>query len=109
MKDPQTPKLDDPDSERARRRHVECLLELQAATFVRGRIVQGVVLANGVETPISHGLGRAPAWVCPGAPRGATSAGRIDEVASASTDRTQTVVLKASGWTTTITVDVAFA
>ncbi len=122
MKDPLTPKLADVDAERARRRIVECIVELQSATFVRGRIVANVSLAAGVATadslltifrslatPIAHKLGRAPVWVSPSAPRGPVSAGFIEEVLSGSNDRAETIILKATGYGATITVDVGVA
>jgi hypothetical protein len=93
------------DAERVRRNHAEAIAELQASPLWRVRIVE-VTLADGVETTVAHGLGRAPRmlWISP--PRGATSTGRIDEIRGG-TRRADVVVLKATGWGATITVDVA--
>lgn len=96
-------KLDDEKSERVRRTHEAAILELQ--TDVKRTIIAGVDLANGVATTIVHRLGRVPALVSISVPRGAVSAGYVVET-HAGVDRKQALVLTASGYGATITVDV---
>lgn len=105
MKAPITPRLDG-DAERVRREHEQAIRALQDLPGTATRIINDVGLTDGVETPIAHGLGRVPRMVTPSPPRGPSSTGRIEEVRSSSHDRTKFVVLKASGWGATITVDV---
>ena len=107
MKDPRTPRLDDENAERARRRIAEAILELQATPAASERIIADVSLVDTVATPVPHGLGRAPVFVHVSTPRGATSAGRIDEIRSDSVDRSMVITLTATGWGATITVDVS--
>ena len=98
-------RLDNPQLARVVENIQRRIDELQRQPAVKARIIE-VTLVNATATPIAHGLGRAPVMVIPSAPRGATSAGRIDEVRSDSTDRTKTVVLKATGYGATITLDL---
>lgn len=110
MKNPETPALPDGDAERARKQHVICIRELQEAPFVKAQVVENQKLADGVSTTIAHKLGRVPKWVCPSAPRGATTAGVIIDMSRESgIDRTKYVALKATGYGATITIDVAVA
>jgi hypothetical protein len=98
-------KLDDEKSERLRRNTQEALAELQRTRAARAAIVRDVSLADGVATLVAHGLGVA-AFATHSPPRGAASSGRIEEVRDGTQDRTKYVVLKATGWGATITVDV---
>jgi hypothetical protein len=100
-----TIKLDDEKAERVRRNTQEALAELQRTPAARAGIVRDVTLADGIATPVPHGLGR-PAFATPSPPRGAVSTGRIEEVRDGTHDRTKYVVLKATGWGATITLDV---
>lgn len=93
------------DFERIRRQVHEAIGELQAHRSMSARILKDIELADGVPTPIPHGLGRR-AFAIPSPPRGAVSTGRIEEVRDGSFDPTQYVVLMAAGWGATITVDV---
>jgi hypothetical protein len=95
----------DPELDRVLRELHERVAALAAEP--RPHVVTDVELADGVETPIAHGLGRAPTWACPSAPRGASTSGRIEEVRSDEYDRDDVVVLVATGWGATITVDLA--
>lgn len=107
--------LDDPTAERVRRSHADAIRELQAAPAVLA--LGDVVLANAVDVVVPHRLGREPEQIIVGPPRDATSAsalaagpgstGRIVEVRSGSYDLTQVVVLKATGWGTTVTAKVS--
>lgn len=94
------------DLERIRRNLVDVIREEQAR---RPKFIYDVELADGVNTPIAHKLGR-PAFVTPAPVRGASSSGRIEEVRDTDVTRiyprSQFVVLKATGWGATITVDV---
>lgn len=99
-------KLDDPKLETVRRNQNEAIGELQKLPFANSRIIANVILADGVETPIAHQLGRLPLFVFPSIPRGALSAGRIDEIRNGTVDRSKLLKLKASGYGAIITVDL---
>lgn len=97
--------LDDQDIERVRQMQHNAIRELQRkAEDVE--ITEGVLLADGEETIVPHGLGRAPRFVTVSVPRGAAAAGYVNEVRSDSHDRTKYVVLQADDYGATITVDV---
>ncbi len=97
--------LDDEKSERANRNHEGRIDELQGLPLVNARIVT-VQLADGVATPIAHGLGRTPLWVAVSVPRGALSAGFLVETREG-VDRSKFAMLTASGYGATITIDLA--
>lgn len=98
--------LDIPTAERVRRDHHEAIRELQDSPLASARVIQGVELESGAETPVAHGLGRRPRIVLVSPPRDPSSTGRIEEIRSSDHDRTSVVALKASGWGATITVDL---
>ena len=102
---PVSAKLADQDAERVRRSHEAAILELQKAS-ASSVIIPDVQLEDGIERPIPHRLGRVPKFVRESCPRNASSTGRVEEVRSGSYDRAQVVVLMATGWGATITVDV---
>ena len=91
--------------ERIRRQFFEAITELQALRSSTARILSDKQLADGVATPIAHGLGRR-VFVTLSPPRGATATGRIVEVRDGSYKADEFVVLKATGWGATITVDL---
>lgn len=106
MRSPASPQVSSfAAAESARRVHEECIRELQTTG---PRVIADVELADGVERPIAHKLGRKPTFVTTSPPRGGTASGRIEEIRSGSHDRAQVTVLKAVGHGTTITVDVMF-
>lgn len=110
MKNPETPALPDAGAERARKQFVICVRELQELPFAKGAILQDKKLVNDVVTTIAHGLGRAPVWIAPSAPRGATTAGVIIDLSrEGDVDRTKHIRLKATGFGATITVDIGVA
>jgi hypothetical protein len=92
--------------ERVRSNFVEVIRELQASLFVGGRLLKDVSLGDGVETPIAHGLGRAPQIVLTSPVRDPRLVGMIEELRSTGHDRSRFIVLKASGYDQAITVDV---
>lgn len=96
--------LADADADRVRRNHAEAITELQATPAAGARVLRGVELADGIDTPVAHGLPRAPSFVTCSVPRGAIAAGYLEEVRSG-TDR-RAVVLRATGYGATVTVDV---
>lgn len=98
-------KLEQDDAERVRRSHHDAIVDLQDAPGYGARVIAGVELADGVERAVSHKLGRAPIFVRESCPRGAVTTGRVEEIRTTS-DRSLIVVLKATGWGGTITVDV---
>lgn len=91
--------------ERVRRNTHEAIAEMQRVPAMRARTIRGVVLEDGVATPIAHGLG-VPAFVTHTPPRGPVTAGWIEEIRDGSYDLGRFVVLKASGYGATVTVDV---
>lgn len=107
LRAPITGRLLDVDAERVRREHEAKILELQRLPAARMATVPDVRLVDAVATPIAHGLGHVPVWVAPSPPRGAASTGRIEEIRDGTHDRSQIVVLKATGWGATITIDLA--
>lgn len=92
--------------ERIRRNIVEVLAEVRKLPFVTAKVAKAdVTLPDGIPVAIAHGLGRkAYVWTSP--PRNAVSSGRIEEVRDGSHDPAKFVVLKATGWGASITVDV---
>lgn len=93
--------------ERIRRNLVDVARELQGQRVLRV-VKEDLVLADGVATPIAHGLGRR-AFVLLSPVRGATATGRIEEIRDGSHDSTKFAVLKATGFGGPVTVDVGFA
>jgi hypothetical protein len=96
-------KLDDDDTERVRRSHSEAIKDLQRSL---PRVIPNIALVDGKATTVAHGLGRAPRAVIQSIARGSVSAGFITETRPSGTDRSKTIVLQASGYGATITVDV---
>lgn len=94
------------DAEQVRRSHHDAILELQGSPLAGGKVVQGVQLVDGKATTVSHWLGRAPKWVGVSVPRGAVSAGFITETRGTGRDANRVVILTASGFGATVTVDV---
>jgi hypothetical protein len=105
---PEPLELEDERSERVRRSHAAAIVELQGLPCATQRVVSNVQLANNVPKVVNHKLGRSPSFVSTSVPRGATSAGFIVEVRGGNIDPTKSVVLTASGFGATITVDVSF-
>ena len=113
---PVTTRLSDPDAESVRRNHESRIQELVNLPASSMTIVRNVVLpagSPGAAVPVAHGLGRAPRWVGPSAPRNVGTIGVIVDLGSVDLagnpiDRTQVVMLVGSGYGTAITVDVVF-
>jgi hypothetical protein len=106
LRAPNTPALPDPLAERVRRNHDECIRELQQLPSATLHVVKNVSLVDGVETTVAHKLGRLPDFVQVSVPRGATTNGSVDEIRDGTHDRAKVIVLLASGYTTTVLVDV---
>jgi len=105
------PRLDDRKVDDVTRDHAAKINELAKQPFVGAKVIADVELADGIETTVAHKLGRPPTFVRESCPRGALANGRIDEVRDPAkpVDRTKFLVLKASGYGATITVDVQVA
>ncbi len=101
--------LKDDDAERVRRNHADAIRELQQQPLVGAVVSSGVALQDGIETPVAHRLGRIPQFVRESCPRGAATVGLVEVIDNAQYDRSKWVVLRATGWGATITVDVVFA
>lgn len=98
-------KLADQAAEQVNRNHRDAIAELQRLRAAVATVKRDVVLADGVATPIAHNLGvRAFATHTP--PRGAVSAGWIEEVRDGGHDPKKFVVLKANSFGASITVDI---
>lgn len=106
LRAPITPKLDDVSAEAVRRAHESAILDLQRLPSAQLRVLKDVSLADGIATPIPHGLGRVPQWVGISAVRGAASAGYINEKRDGTQNRHQFVVLQADDFGATVTVDL---
>lgn len=104
---PISPRLDDAKTDRVVTDHRRAIDQLAASPAIGLKVIKDVSLADGVETPIPHGCRSAPTWVRESCVRGASSTGRIEEIRSDAYDRKKSIVLKATGWGATITVDVA--
>lgn len=110
MKTVENVTLADQAVDRVRRNHAECIVELQQQPMVGGRVILGVQLEDGVAKTISHKLERAPIYVRESCPRGAVTAGVVVEVLDPKkADRTKQIILQASGFGATITVDLLVA
>lgn len=96
-------RLADTGAEEVRRNHHDAIGELQL--LADRDVVSGVSLANGTATRVPHRLGRAPDIVTISVPRGATAAGYIVETRTG-IDTSKAIMLTASGYGATITVDV---
>lgn len=104
---PSTPRLDDQGAELVRREHDAKIVEIQRQPAMGLRIVPNVSLADATATPIAHGLGRVPTFAFPSFVRSPSTSGRIEEIRDGSVDRSKFVLLKASGYGATITIDLA--
>lgn len=102
-----TARLADPALEKVRFELTAAVNQLQTSPFAAMRIIRDVSLADGIETPVAHGLGRPAIWVRESCPRGPTTAGMVEEVRTGSGDRSKFVMLRATGWGGTIVCDVA--
>lgn len=106
MRNPASPQISSFAAAETTRRTLEaCIVEIQSSPALGSRIIANVELADGVETTIAHKLGRVPRFVRESCPRNAVTTGRVVEVRGAH-DRSQVVVLKATGYGATIIVDV---
>ena len=104
---PISPRLPEPKTDRAVRDHARAIGDLAGKPANGMLVIGGVTLEDGVETPIVHKLGKAPSWVRESCVRGAVTTGRVEEVRTSTTySRSDYIVLKATGWGATITVDV---
>ncbi len=107
MRNPNTPQVSSfAAAEKTRRAHEECILEIQSQPGVGARVIADVILLDGEARTIAHRLGRKPAFVRESTPRGAIASGRVEEIRDGSQDRTQVIVIKATGYGGPITVDL---
>ncbi len=107
MRSPHSPQVSSlAAAEAARRVTEECLREIQISPAAGARVIENVVLADGIVTPVAHKLGRTPVWVKESCVRGAVATGRIEEVRDGSHDRTRVVALKATGFGGPITIEM---
>lgn len=102
-------KLADPVAEQARASHADSLRALRRGLFAEASVLAGIELADATETPIAHKLGRVPKVVIVSPHRGASAGGAVEEIRTSTYDRARVVVLKATGFSATVTVDVVVA
>ncbi len=98
-------RLPDAAADDIRREHHEAIAELQRIAARTGVVLSNVSLADGVETPIAHGLGRTPTIIKTGCPRGAVTAGVITEVRRDA----ELIVLQADDFGASIRVEIEVA
>lgn len=100
-------RLPDELHEQVRRNTQDRIDELQSLPASGMRVVVNVALPDGVETPVAHGLERAPIWVSLSPARGGVTLGGIIEIRTSGVDRKSFAVLQAIGWGGPIIVDMA--
>ena len=111
---PVAPRITDPAVRQVLDDHKRAIEDTAKLPGAGLRVIPNVQLADGVDTPVAHGLGRPPSWVRESCPRGLTSSvlgatGRVVRILSItgpSADPSRFVVLRAAGWGATIEVDV---
>lgn len=107
---PTARRLSDPDAEKVRQEHAQVLREITSHPVMQTKVIPDVSLPDATVVQVAHGLGRAPSIVKISTPRGAASAGYINELRDGTSgDRSKTIALKASGYGATITVDIEVA
>lgn len=106
LRPPASPRLDDAKVDKAIREHEQAFAALMNLPAASLRVIGDVELRDGQTTVVAHGLGRAPraSW-CTEARETAGVAGLIEEVRDG-IDRSRYVAFVASGWASTIKVDV---
>lgn len=109
LRAPAPAKVDDAATNRALDEHRRAIGSVMSVPLATAVILPNVTLADGVATPIAHGLGRAPLYVRESCVRGAAAMGFVEEVRSSAFRRETHVVLRASNFAATVTVDVLVA
>lgn len=116
LRAPNTPRLGDIHAEQARVEHEQKIRELQDLPTAGLELITGITLIDNTPTPIAHVLGRLPKWIVASTPRSAKNTvllnGAVQELrhptpGATGVDRTKMVVLLATGFGSTITVDLA--
>ena len=87
------------------------LAALEDAPALRGRILKSVELPSGTTIEVYHGLGRVVSVFSAVQLDGAGSSGRIEimettEAGDPNPDRRNFALIRASGWSSTITLDL---
>lgn len=103
--------LGDSNAEAVRKNVDQRIREIQDRPAIGALVVAGVELPNATDVWVSHGLGREPSAVLVSPPYpNIVTVGCVHEVRGSSgaspIDRKQSIVLKADGFGTTVTVDV---
>lgn len=100
-------------AERVRRNQNERISEIQKSVGFSLRVIRDVTLADNVQTPVPHGMGRAVSTIVSPARRTGLGAstplirrvdGTFEDTVKA--DPTKFVTLLASGWGSSVIVDV---
>lgn len=97
--------LRDNDAEQVRRNHDERIKQLAGRPAFALTPIGEATLPDGVLVKVGHSLGRFPSLVLWSPPRGAVTAGLLEEVREG-LDRCRFVGLRASGFGATVRVDV---
>lgn len=107
-------RLEDDDADQVRRSHAGAIKELQLTPIVGAVVITSVVLPDATDVAVPHKLGRAPRWVGPSVVKevGAiASVGIIVDLgvtdsAGNPVNRSEIVVLRASGYGATVAIDL---
>lgn len=98
--------LPEPTAERVRRAQDARVDELQQLPIVGAKVLEGLVMPDSVLVPVAHKLGKAPRFVRESCVRGASTTGRVEQVTSSKHDPRTYIVLRATGFGATVTVDL---
>lgn len=106
--------IGDDNADRVRRHHDQQIAEsqrdittLQKSPATETKIIHDILLVDTVETPVEHGLGRAPLHHSISSVRGPAGVGIIEEVRSAAYDPAKVIVLKATSYSANVIIDLA--
>lgn len=111
MRAPIAARLADATADRVARNHDQRITELQGIPILQGRLIRGIVLPDGDEVVVSHGLGHRAALFMAIPFQGDFSAtsGRLLDITLIRSDKVDvrvSSVLKATGFGGTLTLDV---
>lgn len=97
----------DPETNRALDDHRRSIEAVTSSPAIGMRVLSDIEFADGIDTPVAHGLGRRPTLVTYSCVRGAVTAGTIEDVGSSTANPATHVVLRATGYGATVTANVA--
>lgn len=98
--------INDVTADRVRRNHDRQIGELQALPATAIKVIPDIELPDSVEVAVPHGLGRPAVWHKESTVRNPAGNGVIEEVRGGNYDRSSVIVLKATSYSATITIDL---